>query len=301
MAPLTLALLLSLDWWVPTPQEAQELQSALDQYWEQGEVEVQVGAPAQDRPGIQVLDGQLVWTEQERTVQQPCPTSPGAQVLLVKSWTQALDPADQGWVPEVELDDFLPDKPPGPTEVLLPVAAPPAEVERVVAPKIERPEQAATAQLNLSAGVGLQSALSAEPWRLSVGGARYGRRVNQALWLVGDFGGQPRFAQGTTSRLGTQLGFGLSHETSTGSAAEVWLLGGARWLFFEGSQEELLPSVGLKVIGWGPPVGQNRIGVALSGQLEGLDAQRTFYDGEQYVSEMALQSAYLEFVIGRPM
>lgn len=301
MSPLNLALLLSMDWWVPTPQDAEELQAALDQYWTQSEVQVQVGEPAQDQPGIQVLNGQLIWSEDERQVQQPCPSSPGAQVLLVKSWTQALEHTDQGWVPEVELDDFLPDPAPGPTEMLVPAAAPAPKSERIVEPKVDKPAYGGSTQLSLSAGVGLQSALLAEPWRLSLSGTRYGRRLNQALWLVADFGGQPRYANGTTQRFGPQLGVGLSHVSTTGSAGEIWAFAGARSLVFNGSAQDLLPSAGLKLRGWGPPVGQQRIGVSLSGQLEGLEQQRSFYDGEELITTMAMASAYIEFVIGRPM
>ena len=290
-----------MNWWVPTPQEAEELQAALDQYWAQSAVQVRVGEPAQDQAGIQVLDGQLIWSEAERQVQQPCPSTTGAQVLLVKSWTQALEPADQGWVPELELDDFLPDPPPGPTEVSVPAAPSPPSSERTLEPKVDNAPLSGNTQLSLSAGVGLQSALLAEPWRISLSGTRYGRRLNQAIWLVGDFGGQPRYAGGATQRFGPQLGLGWAQESSNGSAGEIWVFAGARGLFFMASPEELLPSAGLKLRGWGPPVGKQRIGVSLTGQLEGLEQQRSFYDGEELITTMALASAYIEFVIGKPL
>lgn len=301
MPPLSLALLLSLDWWVQTPEQAVELQAALDQYWTQSEVQIHVGEPDPDQPGIQVVDEQLTWREEERSVQQTCPSSAGAQVLLVKSWTQALDPADQGWVPEPDLDDFLPDPPPGPTEVRLPAAAPPPDPKRIVEIKPEKPPFTADTQLSLSAGVGLQSALFAEPWRLSLGGARYGRTLNQALWLVGDFGGQPRYAGGATQRLGPQLALGLDRHGDNGGAAELWVYASARAFFFQGTPQEVLPAAGIRLRGWGPPVGKNRIGVSLSGQLEGLQDQRSFYDGQELITTMALASAYIEFVIGRPL
>lgn len=300
MSPLNLALLLSLNWWVATPEEAQALQAAADQYWDGAPLDIQVGSPAPGAPGIHVADGQLIWLEDTRAVQQPCPSSPGAQVLLVKSWTQALEPADQGWVPEPELEDFLPDPPPGPVPVLVPSTGP--EKNAASAPEVTEPERPpATRQVNLTAGVGLQDAFAAEPWRLGIEGTRYGHTLNQALWLTADLGGRPKDAGAPTQRVGPQLAFGVSRDGLQGGAGELWVFGGARALVYQGQAQALLPGAGIRMRGWGPALGNNtRIGVSLTAQLEGLEQQRSFYDGPTWVTTMSRQAAYLEFVIGVP-
>lgn len=286
-------LLLALDWYVADAEQADALQAALDQHWPSSGVEVHLGPVPQGAEGVWVDQGTLHWQQGARSVEQASPTSPAGQVLLVRSWTHALDPVDQGWLPAPEP---LPPETP---------ATPPAETSAAqVTPQPEAPEL--SRMLAAHTGVNLRNGKYNEPFRLGLELATTGR-VHKALVVDVDVGARLTETDWFTSRAGGDLQLGLSREGPTGTG-EVWLGAGLRGLQVHSPTEGVqyrapLPRASLRLRWWGPGRDQSLLlGVALALQVEGTYEGRLVPtpghpDGESWALDPA--TAVLEFHLGR--
>lgn len=88
----------ALDWWVEDPQQASELELALDELWPEAPLEVRVG-PVGGR-GLWYDAGELVLLSEDELERAPVAQDPRAQVLLARSWARELQTLDSGWTPE---------------------------------------------------------------------------------------------------------------------------------------------------------------------------------------------------------
>ncbi|MCB9746479.1 MAG: hypothetical protein H6741_14755 [Alphaproteobacteria bacterium] len=248
MAPL---IFLLMPWYVSDAQEAEALQRALDAHWTGEPVQVEQGPPPEGAEGVQVKDGSLIWTSQGREVRQAAPASPVAQVLLLKSWSMALEPVDGGWVPEPIVQ--------APPPAAEPPEAPPADA-------VEGPWEP-NWMTGLTLGAGMRSTIYTPPARVGLELARHDLKVNVGATALGDLQGRTVDGEGRVHRVGTLGMVGLDLER-TGGRGELWLMTGNRWLLMTHdnavAERHLMPAVGLRARWWASPYGSFSVGGGLT-------------------------------------
>lgn len=281
MTPL---LFLLMPWYVSDAEDAEALRAALDKHWSGEPVEVVVGEPPPGGEGTWLEGDTLVWSSQEREVRQAAPPSLTAQVLLVRSWSMALEPVDGGWVPPHE-----------------PLELPP-EPEEPAEPAVTSWEPSGLTALSL--GAGLRSSVYSPPARVGLEVAGYFPRVSFSATLGGDFNGRTSDGLGRVHRVGMLGGVGLDL-SRPGGRGELWGLVGNRWLLVthDGgvADRALMPALGVRGRWWARPFGSFSVGGGLSllGELvpDG-GAEPLPWDPELHASHSPW-SLYLEIHVGR--
>ena len=225
----------ALPWWVEDDDDAEQLAALLDALWPGHPIEVQVGEPDYEQPGISFDGERLTWVDDERVRFRASDGDLATQIALVRSWLREATVDDGGWVPANETE-----RKPGPY------------VELMVGGGVRLPTTIASGE-SFVLGPASPSA------QVSLGGGFASRHVRLGLrssWSFGERAGLGSQAV-NLQRLFAGATVGVSGEVGPASL-QASLGGGARLAFIRADESDAkpvtraLPSLFVSVQGWGP-------------------------------------------------